>query len=119
MKAKWLDALVLVYGALLIGLGLEAYLAKQSLPSLLGGGGLGLAAIFFAAFTSVNPRVGRIGAAVVTLLTLGRFVPALLKEPKWSNIVLVVASLIVFGCLGAGHMLAMKAKRNHADPASE
>ena len=39
---KTINAAIVIYALLCIGLGVEAYVAKQSLPSLMGGGGIGV-----------------------------------------------------------------------------
>jgi len=117
MRMRWLDALVLVYGILLITLALYAYFVAHSLPSLIFGGGSGILEIGFAALTRSNPRVGRIGSAVVALLIAGKFVPECFKpNPKWDFVLLAASSVVVFVCLLGGHFYAMSKRKAETPP---
>lgn len=107
-----IDVVVLIYALLSLGMGLEAYIAKKSLPSLLGGGGAGIILIGLLALGKTNPRAGRIGSAIVTLLLLGRFSPTFLTQWTWYPAgIMAIASAIVFAVLAGGHMAAMKKKK--------
>ena len=117
MRIRWLDALVLFYGILLIVLAVDGYL-HGSLISLISGGIFGLLEIGFAAFTTTNPRVGRIGSAVVALIILGRFLPSYFENHKTTSLILAVASAIVFVCLLGGHFYAMS-RRKEVPPVEE
>lgn len=104
-KMKWLSGVVVVYGLFCIGAGVEAYLAKNSLPSLLGGGGIGLLALIGAFVATKNGPIGFGIAAVAALAALGRFLPAYLKtQSVWPALVMVLASSVVLACLIAGHL---------------
>jgi uncharacterized membrane protein (UPF0136 family) len=113
MRLRWLDALILGYGILLIVMGIVGYL-HGSVISLVTGGISGVLEIGFAALTTTNPRVGRIGSAVVALLILGSMLPESIKKGKADFIILAVASGIVFACLMGGHFYAMS-RRKAAD----
>lgn len=113
-----LNALVAVYGVLLIVLGAYGYLftESKSIVSLIAGGAAGLLTLAFLWYTKTNPRVGRIGNAVVALALAGQFLPKALKGPAspgdaiWHVWTIALASILVFLALGAGHMMAMKGK---------
>lgn len=112
MRFRSLDALVLVYAILLIALGIYAYLDVHHLPSMLGGVGSGVVELLFLAYTSKNPRVGRMGAAIVALLLFFMFFGMMIqKGPAWNNVTIALASLIVVVALVGGHMTAMSRRR--------
>lgn len=108
-RMGWLTAVLLVYGLLNIGLGLEAFLAKGSTISLVAAGTAGLLVIGFAALAKSYPKPGYIGAAVVAILLIGRFMgPLMAKKQIYPAGVMVVASVAVLVCLAVGHFMARK-----------
>jgi hypothetical protein len=107
---QWLDALVLFYGILLIVMAVIGFL-KGSVISLIVGGVCGALEIGFAALAKSNPRVGRIGSAVISLLILGQFLPAYFAKHLTTALILWVSSLIVFVCLLGGHLYAMRLRK--------
>lgn len=109
---KAINAAIVLYALLCIGLGVEAYSVKQSLPSLMGGAGIGILE-FASLFTwTKNPRAGRIMSLVVALMGMGRFIKPFFTEGKiYPAGVMVIASLILVGLLIAGHLQAMAAKK--------
>ena len=119
MKPKVLDGLVLVYGLLLIALGVYGYTKDGSVISLLAGGISGLLVLGFLAVTAKNRQLGRIGVAVVSLLLLGRFGMSAFKALNapsdgaavWHIYTIALASLVVFVALGVGHLGATKARK--------
>jgi uncharacterized membrane protein (UPF0136 family) len=106
-----INPVLVVYALLMMGMGIEAYVAKGSMPSLIAGVAIGLLMLGSLALLGKNPRVSRISSMVVALIPLGRFLPALIqKQQIYPAGVTVVASLGVVIMLGAGHMMAMKKK---------
>jgi uncharacterized membrane protein (UPF0136 family) len=111
---RWLDALVIFYGILLILMGIDGFLHK-SIISLIAGGTCGILEIGFAALSVTNPRVGRIGSAIIAVLMIGKFTPDYFKDHKLAELILMVSSIVVFCCLLGGHFYAMsKRKANQA-----
>ena len=118
MRLRWLDALVLSYGILLIALALYAFETKHSIMSLIMGGGSGVLEIGLAALSLTHPRPGRIGCAVVALILSVFFVQQCIKSDfKWDFVVLAVASIIVVVSLMGGHLYAMSKKKASETPA--
>ncbi len=121
MKPKVLDGLVLVYGILLIALGIAGFVIAGSVISLIAGVAFGVLVLVFLAITATKRQLGRIGVAVVALIMLGQFGVKVIqslsanaaapKTPVWQAWTITIASLIVFAALGLGHMSAMKARR--------
>lgn len=106
----WPRILVLLYGLFLLGAGIEAAVSKGSVISLVAGGGLGILALACFAIVPKNPRVGYIGATVVGLAVIGRFLPTYLKtQAVWPAGVMAILSIVVVLALSAAHFLA-KAK---------
>jgi uncharacterized membrane protein (UPF0136 family) len=75
----WLDAVVVIYGLMQIAFGIEA--SSKSSISLIAGTFLGLLCIVGAVVAKKRPAIGYGMAIVAALLALGRFAPALAKEP--------------------------------------
>lgn len=121
MKPKVLDALVLVYGLLLIALGVIGYVVGHHFMSLVGGGTAGVLVLGFLYITAKKRQLGRIGVAVVSLLMFLMFAGTIVNPPTpkpgdpprktWQAYTAASASLVVFLALGLGHMTAMKEKR--------
>lgn len=101
----------------MIAMGLQAYLfpdGKASLPSLIAGAGVGVIEIGLAAYSKTNPRVGFIGAAVVALLPLGRFLPHLIKDGHLVIYPSLVGDVLSIGLalyLVGGHLAAKRRSR--------
>lgn len=107
-----IDVVVLLYALLSIGLGLEAFLVKHSIPSIAGGGIAGLLLLGCLALGKSNPRAGRIGASVVTLLLLGKFLADFAKKGAWYPAgIMTVASAFVLAVLVGGHFAAMRKRK--------
>lgn len=111
------QASILLYGVICIVLGLLGTKAsfddhKPEYFSLIGGGALGVLSIFFGTLSKSNPRVGYIGASVVALLALGKFLPDYIKSgaiyPAGLMVVLS-AALAIF--LVGGHILGRRRGR--------
>jgi len=117
MKIKWLDGLVIAYGVLLIGMGIYATVTYHEIASLLGGGISGVLEIGLALYTKTNPRVGRIGSAVIALALIGMMGHEYQKSGKPNFLILTVASVIVFACLLGGHFYAMSKRKSAAGSA--
>ncbi len=102
---KWLGGVLLAYGAIMIALGVFAYVKDHSLGSLLGGGAIGVLAIFGAALAQNYPTAGYIVATVGVVLALAKFVPAFLTKGYQFYPAGVIAglSLLTLVCLAVGH----------------
>lgn len=107
------NIVLLLYGLLNLALGIEAFIAKQSVMSLLGGGLAGIIVLAMLALKPKYPRVANIVCLIVAIAILGRFLPAYLKDTSktYPNLVLVLASAIVIVVLAAGHFATMGRKR--------
>ncbi len=106
--AKWA---MLVYGVAMIGMGLEAYIRVDSLPSLMGGGALGLLVLvgLVMALKMKKPTWGYILGVLMGLAALGRFLPAYLKKGDvYPSLVIVMLSALFLGILAGGHLAAQK-----------
>jgi uncharacterized membrane protein (UPF0136 family) len=109
------NVVVLVYALLTIGLGIDGYVAKGSWQSALAGGVAGLLLLGSLALAKTNPRAGRIGAAVITLLLLIRFLGPFIKTQDWMPAgVMTIASAITLAVLVGGHLLAMSRRKAQA-----
>src|SRR5436305_582303 len=97
---KWLGGVLLLYGAIMIALGLLAYFKDNSVMSLVGGGAIGVLVIFGAALAQNYPTVGNGIAAVAVLAALGKFVPKVVTERQiYPAGVIAALSLIALICL--------------------
>ena len=114
----WLLAVMLIYGLFNIVLGVEAYMSKGSLPSLIAAGGLGLVVIACAALAKTNPRVAYITATVVALLIIGRFMKPALEGTIWPATVIVIVSAIFALTLIGAHFIAVKKRKREEAEAS-
>ena len=111
MRFRALDFLVLAYGIILIVMAIDGFL-HHSVISLISGGLCGLIELGFAALRPKNPRVSRIGAAVVALLILLKFAPDYFHKHQTPALILALSSLIVVMCLVGGHFVAMSQKKS-------
>lgn len=113
---KIVDVAVLTLAILSIVFGVVGFTGmaggNPSVVSLIAGGGLGAALLGFLAFTKTNPRVGRIGSAVVTLVLLGWGASNFFKKGHWfpHGIIMIVAAITLALLIG-GHFSAMKARK--------
>lgn len=112
MRMRWLDGLVILYGVFLIAMGIYGFATKGSTVSLIAGTISGLIEIGLGVITPKNPRVGRIGAAVVALLMFGNFAKELHPGGKPDLIAIAVVSMIVFLLLLGGHFYAMNRRKS-------
>ena len=107
------NLVVLVYALLTIVMGLYGYFAKGSWQSAVAGGVVGLLLLGTLALAKTYPRWGRIGAAVLALLMIGRFAGPFFKTMDWVPAgVMFIASVITVLVLVGGHFMAMQAKKN-------
>lgn len=115
---KTIDASVLILAILSIAFGVVGFMGwaggKPSLVSLIAGGGLGAVLLGFLAFTKTNPRVGRIGSAVVTLV-LALWGASKFFGPNgghwFPHGIIMIVAIVTFLLLGGGHMAAMKDRK--------
>lgn len=107
---KWL---LVLYGFFNIFLGVEAYMVKQSLVSLIAAGTAGILVLLAVGLTKNYPRIGYILAALVCVGLIGRFGPAYAKQPSnvYPALVVVLASALVLGMLIGSHFAAMRARK--------
>lgn len=98
----------LVAGALTALGGLIGFLKAKSVPSLIAGGVSGALLIVAGILSISSPRNAAILGGIVSLLLLGRFLPAFLKNKAFMPSGMV--SLLTIGCL-VTVILAFTAKR--------
>jgi uncharacterized membrane protein (UPF0136 family) len=105
--------LAAVYG-LVAGLGgLMGYLSKGSVASLVAGGVSGCLLLASAALVTKRPKLGLIGALVISLALLGRFVSATAKSGPST-----VAVVMILGGLAVGVLSAVALAQAPARPAA-
>jgi len=107
----WLNAVLLASSLLNVVMGILGYLNKGSIASLIAGTLAAVVILGALVYTKVNPRTGRITCLVVAVLLLGKFAPKALANQLYPAGIMFVCSLIVIGCLLAGHMIGMKEKK--------
>ena len=110
-----INAAVVLFGVISIGLGLAAYFApteghKPHIMSLVGGIGLGALMIGSYFLWTSKPRAGRIMSLVLGLGSLGMFLPRALQRALYPNGLMAGLSLVLIIMLGSGHMMANKNK---------
>ncbi|MHB8637269.1 MAG: hypothetical protein ACYC96_12440 [Fimbriimonadaceae bacterium] len=117
------QAAIIVYGLIMMGMGLQAYFfpsAKASPASVIAGSAIGILEIFFAALSKTHQRVGYIGAAVVALLTLGRWIPHLFKDGQIVIYPALIGTVLSVGLalyLVGGHLATKRRSRKaQAEP---
>lgn len=107
----WLNAVLVLFSLLNIGLGIYGYVVKDTLVSLIAGLVIGALMLGTVALAKTHPRWGRIGSLVLTIAVLGQFAPKFIKTQDWLPAgILSISAAIVFICLGVGHMLGMRSK---------
>lgn len=103
---------MVAWALLMIGMGAEAFFAKGSTVSLLAGGGAGVLMLVCVWLTGSRPRIGYIGASVVSLAIVGRFLPVYLKSGTvYPALVATLASIALFVALVLGHLLAVRKRK--------
>jgi hypothetical protein len=109
---KWLNAVLIVYGLLMIGLGVYGFVEKGSVMSLLGGGIGGLLILGSVAIYPLKPRLSRIGAAVVALIMAGSMAKkTFTANPPWHAITIFATSILIVILLLGAHFAARSAKK--------
>mgnify|MGYP006298067663 CR=1 FL=1 len=98
----------IVAGALTVAGGLMGFVKAKSIPSLVAGSLSGTLLIVAAMLSTSKPREAAILGGIVSLLLLGRFLPAFLKSKAFMPAGMV--SVLSIGCLAAV-ILALVAKR--------
>ncbi len=109
----FINVAIAVLGVLSIALGAQASFAPRegheaSIISFIAGGAIGVLLLGSIALWKKNPRAGRIMAAVLCLLIIGRFAPTVASKGFYPGGLLVGVAGITFILLGAGHMMAKK-----------
>jgi len=80
VKQKVAAILAGLYGVVSLTGGIIGYVTKDSIPSLAAGGGAGVLLILCAAGAFYKPLWALLGAAVIAMVLLGRFLPALIRQ---------------------------------------
>ncbi|MCC7433700.1 MAG: hypothetical protein IT363_03385 [Methanoregulaceae archaeon] len=111
-----INVAIAILGVLSIALGAQASFAPReghtaSLVSFIAGGAIGVLLLASIALWKKNPRAGRIMAAILSLLIIGRFAPTVSEKGFYPGGLLVGASAIVFILLVAGHLTSKKEPR--------
>ena len=112
----WPRILVGLYGLFCLASGIEAYMQKNSLPSLLGGGGIGVVVLVCFFIIPKQPRIGYIVATVMAILTAGRFASKAFgpEAAMWPGQTIFWISIGVAAALMAAHFMS---KSKSARPA--
>jgi hypothetical protein len=113
---KWLSTVLFLFGAAMIGMGLEAMISKGSVISLAAAGLTGVLAIIGGYWGLKSPTKGYLLGVVATLIPMGQFVPKILKGEAavWPHMVGTALCAITLLCLIAGHFMHHGAKKNAA-----
>jgi len=108
---NWIQWLLVLYGLLTIGMGVQGYVGSQSMASLIAGGGLGALVLAAVAITRTQPRIGYILALVLAVLLLGRFAPKFFGQGVlYPDGVMAIASIVAIAALASAHFLAQARK---------
>ncbi|MBL8059305.1 MAG: TMEM14 family protein [Chthonomonas sp.] len=116
----WPRALVGLYGLFNIAVGVEAYSSKNSIASLIAAGTIGVLLLICFALVPKNPRIGYIGATLISLLVAVQFSMTTRDEANkmkfvglsettwkpWPNLTLWAVGLGVACALLAAHFMA-------------
>lgn len=106
---RWLDSVLVGFGLLSILGGVEGYLAKGSVMSVVGGAGTGLIIIAGAALAKSHKTPGYALATFGTLAVGGMMLRSYMKsQALWPGLTFTVLSAIVLVCLVVGHFAARK-----------
>ncbi len=105
---------MLLYGLFDLVVGIEAFVRKGSVGSLLGGGIAGIIVIGCAALAKTQPRVAYITATAVALLVGLRFLPNAIKGEVWPATIISVISLVFALTLVVAHFVAMAKRKREA-----
>lgn len=99
----WLNAVVLIYALLNIGGGIEGYITKHSVPSVISGVIAGVVVIAGAALAQNMPKPGYAICAVIAAADLAFFGMKLSKSfTVWPAAIMAGASIIVIVCVLIG-----------------
>ena len=107
---RWLDSVLVSFGLLSILGGIEGYLAKGSVMSVMGGAGTGVIILAGVALAKTHPGAGYGVATVGTLAVGGMMLRSYMKNHAvWPGLTFTVLSAAVLICLVIGHYAARKA----------
>lgn len=115
---SWINGAIVAYSVLLYGMGIQSFFfpfegSKPTPVSLIASAGIGTLMLISLLIWQKNPRVGRILSLVIAVLAMSRFLePLFSKQQIYPAGTVVVASLLLIGLLGAGHMQASAAKKS-------
>jgi uncharacterized membrane protein (UPF0136 family) len=102
----WLKVVVGMFAILNIGGGIEGYISKGSVPSIISGCVAGVLLLVGLFLATNNTRLGFGICAVVAFGDLGFFTMKLTKGGGlWPAGVMVAASVVTLGALVAGHFM--------------
>ena len=117
-----INGMLVLFSAVFIGLGVMGYLhvdanGHHSVISLIAGGITGALMLASLFVWTKNPRAGRIFGVVVSVLGMYQPVSNIIKGKftLYPSGVLLATALLAFVALGAGHMMATKAKKATAE----
>lgn len=108
---RWLNALLITFSLLSIGLGIYGFSEKGSAVSLIAGGAAGFFMLASVYLAQSQPRWGRIASVVIAVAMLGQFAPKFFKTGDWvpAGTMMIASALVVVALLGA-HFMANRAK---------
>ena len=110
---RWLNALLILFSLLSIGLGIYGFSEKGSAVSLIAGGAAGFFMLGSVFWAQSQPRWGRIASLIIALAMLGQFTPKFFKTGDWLPAgVMMVSSAIVVVALLAGHVMGNQARKS-------
>src|SRR5687768_5416420 len=98
---RWLNALLIIFSLLSIGLGIYGFSAKSSVPSLIGGGAAGFFMLGTVYLAQSQPRWGRIASLIIAVGILGNFAPKFFKTGDWlpAGIMMIASAIVVIALI--------------------
>ena len=106
---RWLEKVLVGFGLLSILGGVQGYIAKGSMMSLMGGAGTGLLIIGGVALAKTHRSAGYGLATLGTIAVGGMMLRSYLKTGAiWPGLTFAVLSVAVLACLVYAHIAARK-----------
>jgi hypothetical protein len=110
---RWLNALLIIFSLLSIGLGIYGFSEKGSAVSLIAGGAAGFFMLATVYWAQSQPRWARIASLLIAVGMLIKFLPTFLKDGNWlRGGIMAIASAVIIVALLAGHMMGMQARKS-------
>src|SRR4051812_8326646 len=107
---KWLNAVIVIYGILLIALGVYGFTATHSVISIIAGGISGLLEIVSVAVYPKIPRASRIAAAVIALILVFAMAGKAFTQHTWHTVTITITSALMVILLLGTHFAVTSAK---------